>query len=165
MRSLNAEKEEEEGQIQNEGHKESSPRGVLEDGSISLESETLAKDSNSNGSESETASKPSTSGSETQLNSSGTAQWRDFFRGLKGATRRIQTFPPPKKRGPKLTRSKTQRIREELIPVVSSPLETDIYCLKSSWKNFSLSEIKTATNNFNNGLYLFQNLYLNSAAF
>ncbi|KAJ9182002.1 hypothetical protein P3X46_006040 [Hevea brasiliensis] len=129
LRSLNAEQEEEG---QKEGDEESLPRG----------------DNNSNSLESETASRASTSGSEGQLNPLVATHWRDFFRGLKkGAARRIQALSPPKKHGPKLTRSKTKRIREELIPVISSPLDADLYCLKSSWQNFSLSEIKTATNN------------------
>ncbi|KAG8636656.1 hypothetical protein MANES_15G019700v8 [Manihot esculenta] len=134
MKSVNLE--------QQEGVVESSPRGVLEDCTISLESETPSKDS-TNSLEPETASRASTSGSEVAIH------WREFFRGLrKGAARRIQTFPPPKKHAPKLTRSKTKRIREELIPVISTPLETDLYCLKSSWRNFALSEIKNATSNF-----------------
>ncbi|XP_021688905.2 receptor-like cytosolic serine/threonine-protein kinase RBK2 isoform X2 [Hevea brasiliensis] len=146
LRTLKAEEEEEE---EEDDDVKSSPRGGPEDCSISLESETLSKDSTSNSLESETASRASTSGSEGQLNPLVATHWRDFFRGLKkGAARRIQTFPPPKKHGPRLTRSKTKRIREELIPVISSPLDTDLYCLKSSWKNFTLSEIKTATNNF-----------------
>lgn len=140
MKSVNLE--------QQEGVVESSPRGVLEDCTISLEYETPSKDS-TNSLEPETASRASTSGSEVAIH------WREFFRGLrKGAARRIQTFPPPKKHAPKLTRSKTKRIREELIPVISTPLETDLYCLKSSWRNFALSEIKNATSNFSPGTYL-----------
>ncbi|XP_037495742.1 receptor-like cytosolic serine/threonine-protein kinase RBK2 isoform X4 [Jatropha curcas] len=139
MRSLNEGVEEEE--RNQDGVQESSPRGVLEDCSSSLESETHSnKESTSTSSE-----------SEAQANHINAAHWRDFFRGFKkGAARRIQTFPAPK-RGPRLTRSKTKRIREELIPVIStttSPLDTELVCFKSSWKNFSLSDLHSATNKF-----------------
>ncbi|XP_065863503.1 receptor-like cytosolic serine/threonine-protein kinase RBK2 isoform X2 [Euphorbia lathyris] len=112
---------------------ESSPRGVSEDCSTSTESETA----------------PSTSTSDSEVQP--VVPWRDYFRAFTiRPSKHIQTFRTIKKPGPRLTRIKTKRIREELVPVLStSSMDgADIYCLKSSWRNFSLSEIQTATNNF-----------------
>ncbi|XP_060671285.1 receptor-like cytosolic serine/threonine-protein kinase RBK2 isoform X1 [Ziziphus jujuba] len=79
--------------------------------------------------------------------------WRGFFRILKkGPQMPFQTFPPLIN-VPKLTRRKSKRIREELVPQLNSPalktsLDTELSCFKASWKNFSLSELQVATDNF-----------------
>eukprot|EP00257_Ricinus_communis_P015371 XP_015573261.1 receptor-like cytosolic serine/threonine-protein kinase RBK2 isoform X1 [Ricinus communis] len=140
MRSFNAEEMEggeKMGVVDEVGVEESSPRVDQEDRSTSLEAEA------------ETASKASTSGSDGHPHHYLVAtQWRDFFRVFKkGNAKRIQTFPL-KKQGPRLTRTKTRRMREELIPVISSPLDAELCYLKSSWKNFALADIKAATNDF-----------------
>ncbi|WCJ23639.1 Protein kinase superfamily protein [Euphorbia peplus] len=112
---------------------EPSPRGALEDCSTSTESET--------------APSASTSDSEGQQ----AVPWRDYFRAFTiKPSKHIQTFRTIKKPGPRLTRIKTKKIREELVPVLNtSSLDgADIYCLKSTWRNFSLSEIVAATDNF-----------------
>lgn len=84
--------------------------------------------------------------------------WRGFFKLLKkGPQMPFQPFPPLKG-VPKLTRRKSKRIREELVPTLNSPimkssLDSELSCFKATWKNFSLSEILVATNNFSPGLY------------
>ncbi|CAK7332917.1 unnamed protein product [Dovyalis caffra] len=141
--------EAEEEKESRDGTEESSPRGVLED-SVSIESETSSKTSTSNSYEYETTSpRASTSGSEGQLNA--TAPWRDFFRVLKkGPAASFHTLPPLKKGVPKLSkrRSRSRRFREEIVPTLHSPLDGEFCHFKSSWKNFSLSELHAATDTF-----------------
>ncbi|PNY17810.1 receptor-like cytosolic serine/threonine-protein kinase rbk2-like protein [Trifolium pratense] len=83
----------------------------------------------------------------------GNNQWRGFFKLLKkGSEKPFQTFHPLKN-VPKLTRRKSKRIREDLIPSLNSPalqssFDAEFCCFKSSWKNFTIAEIQAATNNF-----------------
>ncbi|KAM5569146.1 receptor-like cytosolic serine/threonine-protein kinase RBK2 [Rosa sericea] len=114
------------------------PRDVLEDDyPRGLESEASTP-------------KASTSDSEGKVNN---GPIRGFFRMLR---RGQQPFPPVKiPAKPKLTRRKSKRIREDLIPPLNSPalrspLDPELYGFKSSWKNYSLSELQVATNNFGN---------------
>ncbi|KAF1882409.1 hypothetical protein Lal_00039057 [Lupinus albus] len=102
------------------------------------------------------SSRASTSDSEGQPDLRGTNnnQWRQgFFKLLKkGSQMPFHTFHPLKN-VPKLARRKSKRIREDLIPSLTSPslnssLDTEFCCFKSSWKNFTLSEIQAATNDF-----------------
>lgn len=130
--------------LEDETKDEASPRGVLEDCSRSLDSET-------------TTSRASTSDWEGHPDSRNPSHWRGFFRLLKkGPQMRFQTFPPLKA-VPKLTRRKSKRIREDMIPVVSpvmdSSIETEFCYFRSSWKNFTLSELQAASNNFSQGLF------------
>ncbi|XP_022740579.1 receptor-like cytosolic serine/threonine-protein kinase RBK2 [Durio zibethinus] len=94
-----------------------------------------------------TSCKASTSSdTENQLNLATIVQWRGFFRLLKkGPGITPQTLPPLK---PKLTRRKSKRIRDEMVPQLCSALDAELCCFKSTWKNFSLSELQEATNNF-----------------
>lgn len=112
--------------------------------------------------ESETpSSRASTSDSEGQAglrgNLNNNNQWRGFFKLLKkGSQMPFQTFHPLKN-VPKLTRRKSKRIREDLIPSLNSPalqssFDSEFCCFKSSWKNFTLSEIQAATNDFSHGM-------------
>lgn len=84
-------------------------------------------------------------------------QWRGFFKLLKkGSQMPFQPFHPLKN-VPKLTRRKSKRIREDLIPSLNSPalqssFDSEFCCFKSSWKNFTLSEIQAATNDFSHGM-------------
>lgn len=109
------------------------------------------------------SSRASTSDSEgvniNDLNNN--TQWRTgFFRLLKkGSQMPFQTFHPLKN-VPKLTRRKSKRIREDLIPSLNSPalqssFDAEFCCFKSSWKNFTLSEIQAATNDFSHGMKFF----------
>ncbi|KAG7026277.1 Receptor-like cytosolic serine/threonine-protein kinase RBK2, partial [Cucurbita argyrosperma subsp. argyrosperma] len=118
---------------------ESSPRGVLEDCSRNLDCET-------------TTSLASTSDWEDHPDSRNLSHWKGFIRLLmKGPQMRFQTFPPLKA-VPKLTRKKSKRIREDVLPTLSpvmdSAIETEFCYFRSSWKNFTLSELQAASNNF-----------------
>ncbi|XP_050375072.1 receptor-like cytosolic serine/threonine-protein kinase RBK2 isoform X1 [Argentina anserina] len=90
------------------------------------------------------------SDSEGKLNTVN-SPFRGFFKMLRIGP---QTFPQMKNPAkPKLTRRKSKRIREDFIPTLNSPslrptLDAELYCFKSSWKNYSLSELQDATNNF-----------------
>ncbi|KAJ6719759.1 hypothetical protein OIU79_007403 [Salix purpurea] len=132
-----------------DGTETSSPRGVLEDFSVSMESETSSKASTSNSYESEaTSPRASTSGSEGQPNAT---PWRDFFRVFKkGPAVSCHPLPPLKKGTPKLNKrkSRSRRFREEIVPHLNSPLDGEFCHFKSSWKNFSLSELHAATDTF-----------------
>ncbi|KAJ7980180.1 Kinase family protein [Quillaja saponaria] len=126
--------------VQEEDIFESSPRGVPEDCSTSLQSESAS-------------SKDTTSDSESPPDSSNNTHWRGFFKLLKkGPQVRFHTFHPLKS-VPKLTRRKSKRIREDMVPALDSPslrssFETDFCYFKSTWRNFSLSELEAATNKF-----------------
>lgn len=103
------------------------------------------------------SSRASTSDSESQGSFAGTPnnnnQWRGFFKLLKkGSQMPFQTFHPLKN-VPKLTRRKSKRIREDLIPSLNAAsLDTEFGCFKSSWKNFTLAEIQAATDDFSHGM-------------
>ncbi|GMI72097.1 hypothetical protein like AT5G18910 [Hibiscus trionum] len=73
-------------------------------------------------------------------------QWRGFFRILKkGPGTASQTLPPVK---PKLTRKNSKKFRDDIVPNICSALDAELCGFKSSWRNFSLSELQEATNNF-----------------
>ncbi|ESW19829.1 hypothetical protein PHAVU_006G159100 [Phaseolus vulgaris] len=141
------------------------PRPGFSDSFSSIELETLdievgappEHSPRSQGSETP-SSRTSTSDSESQGSLVGNSpnsnnQWRGFFKLLKkGSQMPFQTFHPLKN-VPKLTRRKSKRIREDLIPSLNSPalqssFDTEFGCFKSSWKNFTLAEILTATDEF-----------------
>ncbi|XP_022722581.1 receptor-like cytosolic serine/threonine-protein kinase RBK2 [Durio zibethinus] len=88
----------------------------------------------------------SLSDTEHQPNLATIVHWRSFIRLLKkGPGIPSQSLPPLK---PKLTRKKSKRIRDEMVPQLCSVLDAELCCFKSTWKNFSLSELQEATNNF-----------------
>lgn len=118
-----------------------SPRGVFEDGLSSVELDVT--------------SPASTSSSECQSYSKASSnRWRGFLRSLKkGSTVRFHTFPL--KSVPKLTRRKSRRIREDMVPAFHASLDTELGELsyfKPSWRNFTLLELQDATDNFSRGL-------------
>ncbi|KAI4345517.1 hypothetical protein L6164_012632 [Bauhinia variegata] len=124
-----------------EGVAECSSRDVPEDYSSSFESEA-------------SSSNPGASDGEGQPDSRGTAHSRGLFRLLrKGPHMRLQNFHPLKN-VPKLARRKSKRVREDLIPSMNAAqrqptLDADqLSHFKSSWKNFSFSQIQAATNDF-----------------
>lgn len=87
------------------------------------------------------STKASTSGPDDRA----ATHWGGFFRLLKkGPHMKFHTFP-------KLTRRKSKRIREDMVPPLTS-LDAELCYFKSSWKNFTLSELQIATNNFSHGL-------------
>ncbi|PPD80126.1 hypothetical protein GOBAR_DD22951 [Gossypium barbadense] len=109
----------------------------------------------------QSATKPSTDTAEPEPNSAKTStstesklynnftsitQWRGFFPALKkGVVIPTHSLTPLI---PKFTRRKSKRIREDTIPQSSPALDTEAFNFKSSWKNFSLSELQEATDNY-----------------
>ncbi|XP_016672296.2 receptor-like cytosolic serine/threonine-protein kinase RBK2 isoform X2 [Gossypium hirsutum] len=109
----------------------------------------------------QSATKPSTDTAEPESNSAKTStstesklynnftsitQWRGFFPALKkGVVIPTHSLTPLI---PKFTRRKSKRIREDTIPQSSPALDTEAFNFKSSWKNFSLSELQEATDNY-----------------
>ncbi|RYQ91746.1 hypothetical protein Ahy_B09g097756 isoform F [Arachis hypogaea] len=93
-----------------------------------------------------------TSDSEALLGSGGSNannQWHGFFKLLKkGPQMPFQPFHPLKKDVSKLSRRKSKRVREDLI---LSSFDSEFANFKSSWKNFTLSELQAATDDFNHG--------------
>lgn len=111
----------------------------IDDSSRSVESDTAS------------SSRASTSDSEGQPQADLAIHWRGFFRLLtKGPGMRFQTFTPLKV-VPKLTRRKSKRVRQEMVPAINSALDADFGYFKSTWKNFALSELLAATNDFSHG--------------
>ncbi|XP_020974446.1 kinesin-like protein KIN-14I isoform X5 [Arachis ipaensis] len=60
----------------------------------------------------------------------------------------FQPFHPLKKDVPKLTRRKSKKVREDLIP---SSFDSEFGNFKSSRKNFTLFELQDATDDFSHG--------------
>ncbi|XVF66324.1 hypothetical protein PTKIN_Ptkin10aG0026200 [Pterospermum kingtungense] len=125
----------------------------IEPSALSIESRSIEESVESAESE-PTSSKASTSSdSELQQSFSDLQQslatiihWRGFFRLLKkGPGVASQNLPPLK---PRLTRKKSRRIREDMVPQLCSALDAELCCFKSTWKNFTLSELMEATDNF-----------------
>ncbi|QHN92936.1 Receptor-like cytosolic serine/threonine-protein kinase [Arachis hypogaea] len=91
----------------------------------------------------------STSDSEALPGSGGSNannQWHSFFKLLKkGSQMQFQPFHLLKNNVSKLTRRKSKRVRYDLIP---SFFDSEFANFKSSWKNFTLSELQAATNDF-----------------
>ncbi|KAA8548543.1 hypothetical protein F0562_000190 [Nyssa sinensis] len=113
----------------------SSPRGILED---DPDSESAS-------------SKASTSDSEVQPKQKSESQWRGFFRVLKKRPGMgLHTFHPGKPSIKKFSKNKSRNSRQSMpeLNSLNPTLDAELYCFKSSWKNFSLSELQTATNNF-----------------
>ena len=124
--------------MEEERNERSSPRGVLEDCSISVDSETAS-------------SNACTSDSETPSNTRSASQWHKFVHMFKkGSAMGLQTLPALGVR--KLARSKSRRARGSMIPALYPSLDPGLCFSKPSWKNFSLSELETATNKFSHGV-------------
>ncbi|MBA0641118.1 hypothetical protein Goklo_025706, partial [Gossypium klotzschianum] len=85
---------------------------------------------------------------ENQRHSNTSIHWRDFFRTRKKRQGVSSQGLPIK---PKLTRRKKKRIKGDVVPQISSSLDAELSCFKSSWRNFSLSELREATDNFSRG--------------
>ncbi|XP_058201091.1 receptor-like cytosolic serine/threonine-protein kinase RBK2 [Rhododendron vialii] len=115
-----------------------------------LEDPSLGRGVSEDDPESETASsKASTSDSDGQQNHKSGPQWRGFFRKLKkGPAMGFHTFHPSIPAIKMLSRIKSRNSRKSLPTIDDPTFDTDLYCFKSSWKNFSLSELETATDSF-----------------
>ncbi|KAJ4908173.1 Protein kinase superfamily protein [Raphanus sativus] len=77
-------------------------------------------------------------------------QWRGRFVRLLKKGSSAMPFNTPLKGVPKLTRRKSKRIRDNMVPVLpATSLDTgDLFCFKPSWRNYSLQNLLTATNGF-----------------
>ncbi|URD97684.1 receptor-like cytosolic serine threonine-protein kinase RBK2-like [Musa troglodytarum] len=114
---------------------ECSPRGVLDDGLRC--------------SDSETTSKASTSYTETQMIRSSFSLWHDFFRLWKHKSmRRLSSFPPIgfRKRSRRRRSNRDSRVP---MPDSTSAADNEFSLFKPTWRNFTISELEKATNNFN----------------
>ncbi|KAM7279571.1 hypothetical protein ACFE04_006705 [Oxalis oulophora] len=119
--------------------------------SISVESDNAAVTSASNKTSTSDSSECQEAGGDTDI-------WRGFFKMLKIApVIRFQTFTPLKS-VPKLTRKKSKRVRQEMVPPIVKPPPASVTCpldgefsyFKSTWKNFSQAELRAATNDYSN---------------
>ncbi|KAK9292207.1 hypothetical protein L1049_020169 [Liquidambar formosana] len=112
-----------------------SPRGVLEACIRGLESEKGS--SKADNSETETLC----------LNSKGVSNWRRFFTLWKrGSIKRLPSFPPLAMS--KVSKRKSKSAIENVHPGLNPFIDTNSYNFEQTWKNFTFSELKTATNNF-----------------
>ncbi|CAL1397047.1 unnamed protein product [Linum trigynum] len=76
---------------------------------------------------------------------------RDFCKAFKKGPAPLikkQNIASLRKAVPKLTRRKSKRVRDGMVPPLSSPLDAELCYLKPSWKNFALCELLAATDNF-----------------
>ncbi|KAL6548440.1 hypothetical protein OROGR_008861 [Orobanche gracilis] len=110
--------------------------------------------------ESEYEAKPNESSStasvwdteQAKVNAKTDSQWKGFLRKLKkGPTMHFQTFHPtiPHLLSiKKLSRKRTNRSSQSL-PALPPHIEADLYyCFETSWKNFTLTDLEEATDNF-----------------
>lgn len=110
-----------------------SPTGVLEDYLKNTESDSVS-------------TKESTSGFEDQHFSKPPSRWGGFMQLIKTKSKRhIGTLHPLN-----LSRRFSSSMRENVL--ASPPTESDLSYFKPHWKNFTLSQLQSATNNFSHGL-------------
>ncbi|XP_071695673.1 receptor-like cytosolic serine/threonine-protein kinase RBK2 [Rutidosis leptorrhynchoides] len=75
-------------------------------------------------------------------------QWHGFLSRLKkGSASSLHGFHPSLHSIKRLTRKKSRKLTET-IPALPNDLDGELHCFEASWINFSLSELKSATNNF-----------------
>ncbi|XP_039017743.1 receptor-like cytosolic serine/threonine-protein kinase RBK2 [Hibiscus syriacus] len=98
---------------------------------------------------SEEPAESETSESESQSSLASLVQLRGFFRLLKkGPGIPSQVLPPLMAKG---AIKKGKKGGDDTVQPLDSTLDAELSCFKSSWKNFSLSELEEATNKFNPG--------------
>ncbi|KAF3667167.1 Receptor-like cytosolic serine/threonine-protein kinase RBK2 [Capsicum annuum] len=114
-------------EMDREKYDDSSPRGVIEASIRNQEGGSNFPKAEPSGSEI-CSSHPRTS-----------SRWHKFFKmWKKSSVKRLPSFPPLAV--PRISTRKSRSARENVA--------AGFYHFKSSWKNFSLSELKNATNNF-----------------
>ncbi|KAI3713816.1 hypothetical protein L1987_72402 [Smallanthus sonchifolius] len=75
-------------------------------------------------------------------------QWHGFLRKIKkGSTSTLHGFHPTLHSIKRLTRRRSRKIAET-IPTLPRDLDAELHCFEASWTNFSLTDLKSATNNF-----------------
>ncbi|KAL7003020.1 non-specific serine,threonine protein kinase [Sarracenia purpurea var. burkii] len=113
-------------EIEREKEDCSSPRGVLEACIRGLDPGTDPSEND-------------ISKSKMSSNSHALSRWRGFFKlWKKSSIKRLPSFPPLAV--PKISRRKSRSVRENV--------DADLCHFKVSWKNFTFSDLKIATNNF-----------------
>ncbi|PIN26077.1 Serine/threonine protein kinase [Handroanthus impetiginosus] len=111
-----------------------SPDTVLEDFLRTAESETES-------------SKPSTSESQEHIDPKPASRWAGFFQLLRlKSKRQLATLHPLK-----LSKRFSSSMREEVSHVANPLIDANMNYFKPQWKNFSFSELQTATGNFCQG--------------
>lgn len=97
--------------------------------------------------------KVSTSDSPDNVGEKHETQWRGFLRKLKkGPAMHFHPNIPSLPSIKKISRKKSRNAAQSM-PALPPALDTDLtHCFESSWKNFSLSDLKSATNNFSHGI-------------
>ena len=111
--------------------------------------------------ESETPiSEVSTSNSQSEIEGKSDSQWRGFLRKLKKGPVGFNPFHPSMPSFPslpsikKISRKKSRNITQSL-PSLPPNLDSQFcHCFEASWKNFTLPELQTATDNFSHGIQL-----------
>ncbi|KAI3668183.1 hypothetical protein L6452_43260 [Arctium lappa] len=120
-----------------------SPTGILEDYLRSLESDTISSKESTSGSEDQKDSKPTTS-----------SKWIDFVHLCKSKSMRcLPTSFHPITSGLQFSKRLSSSFREQIGGiggVVVQPPPDDINYFKPHWKNFTFSQLQSATNNFSN---------------
>lgn len=77
------------------------------------------------------------------------SHWKGFMHMLKKGNKQIQIVFNPLTLS-RLSRKKSRSSRDNMIPLLPA-FDHDMYCIKSTWKNFSLKDLHLATNNFSRG--------------
>ncbi|XP_075490453.1 receptor-like cytosolic serine/threonine-protein kinase RBK2 isoform X2 [Primulina tabacum] len=115
-----------------------SPDTVLEDFLRSAESET------------DSSKATSTSQSEVQIDPKPGSRWAEFFQLLRVKSKgQLTTLHSLKFRN--LSRRFSSSAEEEVLGVTSAVLDPHLNYFKPQWKNFTFSELQTATCNFSQG--------------
>ncbi|XP_059311065.1 receptor-like cytosolic serine/threonine-protein kinase RBK2 [Lycium ferocissimum] len=126
---------------------EDSTREVIEEDKVY--GETIREASEDQTESETTTSKPSTSTSDSD-------GWQGFIKRLKkGPSIQLHTFHPnmpslPSLPSIKMLSKRKSRSARRSMPMLPAPnLDADLqHCFEANWKNFSLSELKQATNSF-----------------
>ncbi|GJZ87116.1 receptor-like cytosolic serine/threonine-protein kinase RBK2 isoform X1 [Tanacetum coccineum] len=91
---------------------------------------------------------PSSKASNGESDPDSPHQWHGFLQRIKkGSASSLHGFHPSLHSIKRLTRKKSRKLAEN-IPTLSNNLDAELHCFEASWTNFSLKELKTATNNF-----------------
>ncbi|KAK9020122.1 hypothetical protein V6N11_054615 [Hibiscus sabdariffa] len=98
---------------------------------------------------SEESAESETTESESRTSLASLVQLRGFFRLRKKGPGIPSPVLPPLI--PKGMVKKGKRNGDDTVPPLDSTLDAELSCFKSSWKNFSLSELEEATDNFSPG--------------
>ncbi|KVH95622.1 receptor-like cytosolic serine/threonine-protein kinase RBK2 [Cynara cardunculus var. scolymus] len=129
--------------------------GSLDKDEDEIESEPASPKASTTSGSSPASPKDDTSGSPSSTVSnldpdpdSDPHQWHGFLRKLKkGSTSSLYGFHPSLHSIKRLTRKKSRKLTES-IPALPHDLDAELHYFEASWKNFSLADLKSATNNF-----------------